>query len=214
MDNSAIMVFLNGFAISAGLLVAIGPQNAFLLRKGLKRRHVFAVATTCFLGDIILILLAGAGVGLLAQQNQLAIKILGWGGAVFLIWYGWRSFRAARQGTAFTDEEIDQAGKDARGKGTMGAIVMALLLTFLNPHTYVDTIVILGGLASQYAGTELWIFIVGAILGSAVWFYGIGFGAKFLTPFFQNPKSWRRLDTVVGVIMWSMAAMLIWGQIA
>ncbi len=214
MDNSNLIILLNGFAISVGLLVAIGPQNAYLLRKGLKRRHVFVVATTCFLGDVLLIVLAGAGVGHLAQHNQLAGSLLSWGGAAFLLWYGWRNFRSASQGSAFSDQDIDEAGKEARGKGALGAIFMALFLTLLNPHVYVDTFVILGGLAAQYGESERNIFVLGAVMGSGAWFYGIGYGATFLTPFFQNPKSWRMLDMGVGVIMWTMAIFLIWGQLA
>lgn len=208
--SSLAATFIEGLAISFGLIVAIGPQNAYVLRKGLKRRHVFSVATTCFLADAFLIALAAAGVGALVAGNPGLARIAAWGGFLFLLWYGWRSFRAARHPHVISEDDIDEAGKIARGKGVWSAVGVALALTFLNPHVYLDTLVILGGLAAQHpAGTERAAFAIGAITSSAIWFYGLGYGARLLVPVFRRPRAWQVLDVLIGVIMWTMAVHLL-----
>ena len=207
------LLFLNGFLVSLGLIVAIGPQNAYVLRKGLVKRHVFWVTTVCFLSDALLIVIAAAGVGTLLTQNPTLASAAAWGGAAFLTWFGWVSFKAARNPQVLSDREIGEAGLEARGKGAGAVIVMALALTYLNPHVYLDTLVILGSMAAQYDGAHRAAFTAGAVLASAVWFYGLGYGAAFLAPAFSKPAAWRILDSVIGVIMWSVAAALVWSEI-
>lgn len=204
-----IIIFLKGFFVSIGLVVAIGPQNAYLLRKGLKQRDVFAVATTCFLGDAFLLLLATGGVGALINEDGNLGHFLAWGGGLFLLWFGFKSFRDMLNPCPITDEDVENAGLSAQGRGTKAAILMCLALTFLNPHVYVDTLVIIGGISSIYEGNERWYFAAGAILASATWFYGMGYGAQALKPIFQNKRSWQILDGFVGFIMWGMAYYLI-----
>lgn len=207
------LLFINGFLVSLGLIVAIGPQNAYVLRKGLVKRHVFWVTTICFLSDALLIVIAAAGVGALLTQNPALASAAAWGGAAFLLWFGWISFRAARNPHVLSAEDIGDAGLEARGKGAGAAILMALALTYLNPHVYLDTLVILGSMAAQYDGTQRAAFTAGAVLASALWFYGLGYGAAYLAPAFRKPAAWRVLDSVIGVIMWSVALVLVWGEI-
>jgi L-lysine exporter family protein LysE/ArgO len=205
----SLLIFIKGFLVSIGLVVAIGPQNAYLLRKGLKQRDVFVVATTCFLGDAFLLILAAGGVGALISQDGQLSYLLSWCGGLFLLWFGARSFRQMLKPSVISSDDVEQAGLAAQGKGTKAAIIMCLALTFLNPHVYVDTLVIIGGISSIYDGMDRWYFAAGAILASAVWFYGLGYGAKALQPIFQKKRAWQVLDGFVGIIMWSMAYYLL-----
>ncbi|MCH8202982.1 MAG: LysE family transporter [Proteobacteria bacterium] len=213
MNENDAVIALNGFLISIGLVVAIGPQNVYVLRKGLVGRHVLAVSSACFLSDSALIVLGAAGFGemvALYPDLEAVMVILGAG---FLFWYGWRSFREAADPPAITDRDISQAGGSAHGKGVAAAIAMALALTFLNPHTYVDTLVILGGMSTHHVGGARIAFVAGAIAGTAVWFYGLGFGAQFFGPAFKSQSAWRVLDVLVGLIMWAMGLMLLGREI-
>ena len=205
---------MNGFLLSLGLIVAIGPQNAYVLRKGLKGRDVFAVATTCFIGDALLIFIAVAGVGTFITDNPKLADGAAWGGAAFLYWYGYQTFKSAKHPEVISQHDIEEAGGEAQGKGTKAAILVALAMTYLNPHVYLDTFVIIGGVAAQFDKDTLrWSFGLGAISASAVWFYGIGYGARLFAPVFQNPAAWRVFDLVITMIMWSVASVLIWFQL-
>ncbi|MGY8985450.1 MAG: LysE/ArgO family amino acid transporter [Sphingomonadales bacterium] len=213
MVDHQIIDFINGLLISLGLIVAIGPQNAYVLRKGLKGRDVFAVATTCFLADALLIALAIGGVGAILTANPTFSSIAAWGGALFLLWFGFKSFKEAHNPRVLTEGDMADVGSGARGKGTGAVIMMALMLTFLNPHAYFDTFVVIGGIAAQYEGADRTIFGAGAILGSFIWFFGIGYGAKLIAPAFRKPKAWMILDSFIGFIMWGLAIALIWGEL-
>lgn len=201
---------INGFVISLGLIVAIGPQNAYVIRKGLVKRHVFLVSTACFIGDVVLILLGAGGVGALLEEGAPITLVVAALGVVFLLWYGSKSLQDALKPHTITRADIDAAGKKAHGKGWVPVLLMALALTFFNPHAYIDTLVILGGLAAQYTLEPRIYFTLGAIAGSGVWFYGLGFGAGFFAKTFENPLAWRILDLFVAVIMWSAAGYLAW----
>ncbi|MCK5041864.1 MAG: amino acid transporter [Sphingomonadales bacterium] len=206
--------FVNGFLLSLGLIVAIGPQNAYVLRKGLKRHHVFAVTTTCFLSDALLIFIAVAGIGTFITNNPRLADAAAWGGAAFLLWYGYQTFKSAKHPDVISQHDIDDAGGEAQGKGMKAAILMAIAMTYLNPHVYLDTFVIIGGIAAQFDDNTIrWSFGIGAITASAVWFYGIGYGARLFAPIFRSTKAWRVLDIVITLIMWSMACLLIWFQL-
>jgi len=207
-------IMLNGFLLSLGLIVAIGPQNAYVLRKGLKRRHVFGVATACFLSDSLLILIAVAGVGGFLASNPTFATWAGWGGAAFLLWYGGQSLKNAMHPDVITDKSIEEAGADARGKGLWAAILLVMMFTFLNPHALLDTLVIIGGIAAHYeTDAGRWSFGIGAIMASGVWFYSIGYGARFLAPIFRKAIAWRILDLMITLVMWSVAAGLVWHQL-
>jgi len=201
--------YIQGFFIGAGLIIAIGAQNAYVIRQGIKGRHVLLVTTICFLSDALLISLGVAGVGTLIAENALISDIAAWGGAVFLIVYGGMAAKSCIQGTLMNWQEPE----NGRIHGWKVAVLTTLGFTFLNPHVYLDTLVLVGGIAAQFAASERMYFAFGAISSSAIWFYSLGFGAVALAPFFRKPLGARLLDGLVAVLMWVVAAFLITGQL-
>ncbi|PWE33355.1 amino acid transporter [Maritimibacter sp. 55A14] len=195
--------FLPGFALGFSLILAIGAQNAFVLRQGLRRAHVFAVCVTCALSDALLIAAGVTGFGTLAQSVPWLGPAMRWGGAAFLIWYGALSFRAAwRGGQSLAAAEV--------GRQSLGAaLATCLALTWLNPHVYLDTVVLLGSVAAQYP--DRLAFGAGAVTASFVFFFALGYGARLLAPLFARPRAWQILDLLVGGVMWMIAAGLIVG---
>jgi L-lysine exporter family protein LysE/ArgO len=193
---------VEGFLLGASLIIAIGPQNAFVLRLGLQRRHVSAVATVCALSDIALIAAGVAGLGALVQRVPTLLTAIAIAGAAFLAVYGAMSFRRA-----FRDESLNPSDRDG---GTMGAAVATCLaLTFLNPHVYLDTVVLVGGLSARHAPPGGVAFGIGAAAASVIWFYGLGYGARLLAPIFARPIAWRILDVLVALVMWGIALSLV-----
>ena len=204
---SAALAAAEGLGLGAGLIIAIGAQNAFVLRQGLRRQHVFAVATLCFLVDCALIALgAGGFAGLLRAVPSLP-SLAAWGGALFLAGYSLRAFAAALQPQSL------QATEGTAGTTLKAALTTALALSLLNPHVYLDTVVLLGGIAARYAGEERLAFALGAMLASALWFYGLGYGAGRLAPLFASERAWRLLDAFVGCVMAALAVSLVVGQL-
>ena len=200
---------LEGLGLGASLIIAIGAQNAYVLRQGLRREHVFAVASLCFVIDGGLITLGAGGFASLLRAVPSLPDIAAWGGAAFLIAYSLKSFHAALRPGRLTAEDGDAPAST----GLRTAVMTTLALSLLNPHVYLDTVILLGGIAAQYAGWERLAFAVGAVTASGLWFYGLGFGAKRLAPFFARPLSWRLLDVFVGCVMAAIAAGLIIGQL-
>ena len=191
---------LAGFALGFSLILAIGAQNAFVLRQGLRRAHVLAVCLTCALSDAVLIVVGVAGFGALAEAVPGLERFMRFGGAAFLIWYGARNFLSAWRGG-----EALEAGE---GAGRLGpALLTCLALTWLNPHVYLDTVVLLGSVSAQY--DDKIAFGTGAVLASFVFFFGLGYGARILAPLFRRASSWRVLDVLVGLVMWAIAAKLL-----
>ncbi|MFW2542052.1 LysE/ArgO family amino acid transporter [Primorskyibacter sp. 2E107] len=191
---------LAGFALGLSLILAIGAQNAFVLRQGLRRVHVFPVVLVCAISDAVLIAGGVAGFGVLVE----AIPGLEWAmrlfGAAFLIWYGARTLRSAWRGG-----EVLTAGKEA---GSLrGAVLTCLALTWLNPHVYLDTVVLLGAVSAQYH--DRLAFALGAMSASFVFFFSLGYGARLLAPLFARPGAWRILDLIIGLTMWAIAAKLL-----
>jgi len=220
--------------LGASLIIAIGAQNAFVLRRGIRRDHVLAVVVVCVLCDWALIALGAAGFGALVSAFPLLTSMAAWGGALFLAVYGAMALRSALHPGALIAEEpaADTAPADAPADTpadsavdagssspvlagtTRTAIAAALAVSLLNPHVYLDTVVLLGSLAAQYEpALRVW-FTAGAMFASLVWFAGLGFGARLLAPVFERPVAWRVLDIVVGGIMWWIALGLIRGQLA
>lgn len=197
-------VALKGAFVSGSLIVAIGSQNAFLLKSGLKNNYVMLVATICFLGDILLISTGVLGVGVLLQQAPILTEILTLIGIAFLCWYGFLSAKSAWRGQSHLDIDNSEVSRN-----WVKVAMMTLAMTFLNPHVYLDTIVVLGGITSSLNFEEKRWFLVGALTASAIWFYGVAYIAKKLIPFFAKPKTWQVLDTVIAVIMFSIAAGLV-----
>jgi L-lysine exporter family protein LysE/ArgO len=208
-NQLSLAPLVSGFSLGAGLIIAIGSQNAFVLRQGLKREYVFTVSTTCFLCDAVLIALGAGGFGTLVAASPLLMGITLWGGAAFLFAYGLRSFHLAiRPG-------VLEADADGSTFGSLGRVILTTLaLSLLNPHVYLDTVLLLGSLAGQYSGQSRFLFALGAIVASCVWFYGTGYGARLLAPLFRRPVAWRILDVLVGFTMWGIAINLVWKKIA
>ena len=192
-----------GFALGLSLILAIGAQNAFVLRQGLRRAHVLAVCLTCALSDAVLIAVGVAGFGALVETLPWLDMAMRYGGAVFLLAYGARAFQSAWRGGA-----VLRAGQ---GTGSLrGAVLNCLALTWLNPHVYLDTVVLLGSISAQYEAQLA--FALGAMSASVVFFFALGYGAALLEPLFRRPAAWRILDLLVGAVMWSIALTLIRGM--
>jgi L-lysine exporter family protein LysE/ArgO len=199
-----------GIALGGSLIIAIGAQNAFVLRQGIARDHVFVVVAVCVLCDWVLITLGAVGFGALVTAFPAVTALAAWGGAAFLAFYGAQSFRAALHPGSLAEKA---SSGPLRFASARAAIAATLAISLLNPHVYLDTVVLIGGIAAQYAGSLKWAFVVGAAVASLAWFAGLGFGARLLAPLFERPRTWRILDVVIGVIMWWIAAGLVVGQL-
>ena len=200
--------FLEGIALGASLIIAIGPQNAFVIQQGILRQHVFLAAFVCTLVDVVLIIVGAAGFGtLIAIIPSLKTYFL-WGGILFLMGYGTLSLI-----TSFTDPDDEGSlGKNESGystKNRKSIIITAAGFSLLNPHVYLDTVILLGGLAAQYEIPERNYFAFGAIMASVVWFYGIGYGATLVAPLFESSRGKRILDLVIAMIMFVLAFVLM-----
>lgn len=202
-----LATFLSGLGTGVGLIIAIGAQNAFVLRQGLLRQHVLPVVLVCIGGDILCICAGVAGMGALIRTNEWLLEFFRWGGALFLTVYGISAARRAASGNG--SMEISEVGAGS----LMKAITSCLAFTFLNPHVYLDTVVLLGSIAAQYGKDLKWTFASGALTASVLWFTGLGFGARLLLPIFQNPKAWRILDTLIALVMWAIALTLVFNPI-
>lgn len=192
----------SGFALSFGLILAIGAQNAFVLRQGLRNEHVLPVVLCCAVSDAILITLGVTGFGFLAERWPWLIPAFRYGGAAFLIFYGLISFRAAFRG----GDALEAAQRAPAA--LMPTVLTCLALTWLNPHVYLDTLMLIGSISTQFEGEKL-AFGIGAVSASFVFFFALGYGASLLRGFFAKPAAWRILDALVGLTMWGIAAKLL-----
>lgn len=194
--------FLQGFGTSAALIVAIGAQNAFVLRQGLARSQVLPVVLVCALSDALLISLGVAGLGRWVQEHPALLAVTRWGGAAFLLGYGALAARRALSPHALSLQGA--AVVDLRA-----ALAACLAFTYLNPHCWLDTVVLLGSIAAQQPEGTRTAFGVGAASASAVWFFALGYGARLLAPLFAKPVAWRMLDAAIALVMGTIAASLI-----
>jgi L-lysine exporter family protein LysE/ArgO len=199
--------YLAGLGAGAGLIIAIGAQNAFVLRQGLQRNHVGAVVLVCIVADICLILLGVTGMGLAVQQHPGLLQWLRYAGATFLTAYAGLALWRAWRGESGLQPVSDGAGSRRR-------VVLACLgFTLLNPHVYLDTVVLLGSLSTQYGGQYggdgRWAFAGGASTASVLWFLSLGYGARVLLPVFRSPVAWRVFDVAVAAFMLALASLLL-----
>lgn len=200
-----ITAFAAGLFAGAGLIIAIGAQNAFVLRQGLQQRHVGRVVLACAGADIALILAGVGGMGALVLQWPLLLQVLRFGGAAFLLWYGVQAgLRAWRGGSV-----LAAAAAEAQAGSARQVLLTCLAFTLLNPHVYLDTVVLLGSLSTRYPGDLCWAFGAGACLASVAWFCTLGYGARLLQPVFRRPGAWRVLDAAVAVFMFCLATLLL-----
>ncbi|WP_170784007.1 LysE/ArgO family amino acid transporter [Ruegeria lacuscaerulensis] len=190
-----------GFALGFSLILAIGAQNAFVLRQGLRREHVFPLCLTCAVSDAILIAAGVAGFGTLAQAVPWFETAMRYGGAIFLTWYGLRSLRSAWRGGAVMHVTGGQ-------RASLRSVLLTVLaFTWLNPHVYLDTVVLIGSISAQYE--DRLAFAAGAMISSFVFFFSLGYGAGVLSPIFARPRAWQVLDAIIGVVMLSIAVKLV-----
>ncbi|GGK70000.1 LysE/ArgO family amino acid transporter [Amphritea balenae] len=194
--------FFTGVATSAGLIIAIGAQNAFVLSQGVRREYHWPIAGVCSLLDALLIMLGIAGMGMMISQSALLLTVITWAGAGFLIWYGANALKSALR-----SETLEVTGNRFTGLGS--ALLTTLALSLLNPHVYLDTVVLLGSIGGRYPEAGRYWFGAGAALFSFIWFFTLSLGARWLAPLFQKPLAWRILDVLVCIMMWTLAGLLL-----
>jgi L-lysine exporter family protein LysE/ArgO len=194
--------------LGAGLIIAIGAQNAFVLRQGLRRERVLAVVVTCIVCDVSLISAGTVGLGGLVARFPGITSVAAWLGAAYLVFHGVVSLRSAVGGESLTAEEGGTSGMTVAS-----AVGATLAVSLLNPHVYLDTVVLIGSIAAQYPGSVRVWFAVGAATASLTWFSALGFGARLLAPLFRAPLAWRILDVLVACVMFWIAAVLVLGQL-
>jgi len=191
---------LPGFLTGLSLIIAIGAQTAFVIRQGLTKRHVLLVVSICAVSDAILIILGVAGLGALISGLPWLLEIVRWFGVAYLTWFGVKSLRSAMK-----SQSLDVSGVQS---GTAKTVVLSALgFTFLNPHVYLDTVILLGSIGNQF-GADKWWFALGAVVSSFAWFSSIGFGAKAASRFMAKPVFWKVLDSVIAAVMFGIAIML------
>ncbi|MGW0432850.1 LysE/ArgO family amino acid transporter [Micromonospora sp. NPDC003197] len=205
MITTQLLTALTGFGAGLSLIVAIGAQNAFVLRQGLRREYVGPVVLVCAVSDALLIVAGISGIGAILERWPVVLDLVRYAGAVFLVGYG---LLAARR--AFTTGRIDT--DPAGGRTTLRIVLLTCAaLTWLNPHVYLDTVLLLGSIANTHGDPERWFFAIGAVMASCLWFSALGYGARLLRPVFANPRAWRILDAAIAVVMVTIAVTLVTG---
>lgn len=204
---------LAGFLTGGSLIVAIGAQNAYVLRQGLSRHHITSVVAICALSDVVLIGAGVSGVGAIVDRAGWVIDVVRWLGVGFLLWYAARSLRRAFQAESLHAEGVAAARSEPRRTVVAGAAA----LTWLNPHVYLDTVLLIGSIAATHSNlphTALdgrWLFAIGAAIASIAWFSGLGFGARLLAPVFSRPRAWQALEGLIAATMLLIATKLALG---
>jgi L-lysine exporter family protein LysE/ArgO len=194
-------IALTGFLSGLSLIIAIGAQNAYVLRLGLTRRYVGIAVVICSISDALLIIAGTAGMGALVQSHKTLLKGVSWIGAVYLITYALIAFNRARKPAVLLPSEQEPP--------SFRSVILAVVaFTWLNPHVYLDTVLLLGSIGSQF-GSERWLFALGATIASITWFTGLGYGSKAAAKLMSRPITWRILDTVIGFVMIWIASSLI-----
>ncbi|MGM3173015.1 LysE/ArgO family amino acid transporter [Dickeya lacustris] len=200
----SIPVFITGFMSSAGLIVAIGAQNSFVLRQGMRREHIFWVSSVCFLCDMLLMTLGVLGLGKMINDSLPALITLTLAGVIFLLWYGYNALKSAWRGNH--QLTLATSAESLRQRRTV--IGATLAVSLLNPHVYLDTVAIIGGISSAIAPELKLFYLAGAISASGLWFYTIGYTAAACSRYFAKPVTWRIIDSLIGCYMIIMALQL------
>jgi L-lysine exporter family protein LysE/ArgO len=195
-----VQVVLTGFLTGLSLIVAIGAQNAFVLRQGLLKKHVLVIVLICAVSDATLITLGVLGLGALISALPWLLEVIRWVGVAFLFWYGSTSLRR------FMKNESLKAAETGSG-ALKQTVLTTLALTFLNPHVYLDTVIFIGGIANQF-GDQKWFFVIGAVTASFIWFFSLGFGASKASVLMSKPAFWKVLDIFIAAVMFSLAITL------
>lgn len=195
-----MFAIIPGFLAGLSLIIAIGAQNAFVIRQGLTKKFVLLTVLICAFSDAILIALGASGLGALIKSNKNILEFVRWFGVIYLLWFAFKSAKSV-----FKKEVLNSAGEASADRKSV--ILTVLALTFLNPHVYLDTVILLGSISNQF-GTDKWFFVIGAMLASFIWFTAIGFGAKSASRFMSQPIFWKILDLIIALVMVSIAAFL------
>jgi L-lysine exporter family protein LysE/ArgO len=193
--------YLSGLGVGFGLIVAIGAQNAYVLTRGVRGDHAWAVAGVCSLCDLVLIATGVLGLGAAVASHPVLAVAAGWGGAAFLSWYGLSALRSALRPQGLAAQDDGDLSRNA-------AVAVALTVSLLNPHVYLDTVVLLGSTSGTFPGAQRWLFGLGAGTASVLWFFGLALGGRALAPLFARPAAWRLLDGVVCLTLWGVALSL------
>ena len=193
--------YVNGLLVALGLIMAIGTQNAFVLAQSLRREHHLPVAALCVVCDALLVAAGVFGLATILAQSPTLLAIARWGGAIFLIWYGSQALRRA-----FSKQSLDQGGNQTV-RSLRAVMLSALAVTLLNPHVYLDTVLLIGSLGAQQSVPGA--YVVGAASASLLWFFTLAIGAAWLAPWLARPGTWRILDLLVAVMMFTVAGQLI-----
>jgi L-lysine exporter family protein LysE/ArgO len=195
-----MIAIVPGFLAGLSLIIAIGAQNAFVIRQGLTKKFVLLTVLICAFSDALLIALGASGLGALIKSNKNVLEFVRWFGVIYLLWFAFKSARSA-----FRKVSLNSAGE---ASGDIKSVVLTVLaLTFLNPHVYLDTVILLGSISNQF-GSDKWFFVLGAMIASFTWFTAIGFGAKSASRFMSKPIFWKILDSLIAAIMLSIAVFL------
>ena len=195
-----MIALVPGFLTGLSLIIAIGAQNAFVIRQGLSRSHVLLVVLICAGADAFLICLGTGGLGTLIQSEPNLLEFIRWFGVLYLTWFGFKSLRSV-----FSTQALE-VGKES--SATKRSVILSVLgFTFLNPHVYLDTVILLGSIANQF-DEDRWYFALGASIGSFIWFASIGYGAKAASRFMSRPIFWKILDSIIAMVMFSIALFL------
>jgi L-lysine exporter family protein LysE/ArgO len=195
-----VFAIIPGLLAGFSLIIAIGAQNAFVIRQGLTKKYVLLTVLICAFSDAILIALGASGLGALIKSNKNILEFVRWFGVIYLLWFAFKSAKSV-----FKKEVLNSAGEASANRKSV--ILTVLALTFLNPHVYLDTVILLGSISNQF-GTDKWFFVIGAMLASFIWFTAIGFGAKSASRFMSQPIFWKILDSIIALVMVSIAAFL------
>jgi len=202
--NKMLTIFLQGFALSAAMILPLGPQNVFVMNQGIRRQYHLMIASLCALSDIALICAGIFGGSALLSRSPLLLLLVTWGGVAFLLWYGWGAFR-----TAFS-QHLALATAEEMKQSRWRIVATMLAVTWLNPHVYLDTFVVLGSLGSQLAPEIRSWFVLGAASASIVWFFALALLASWLAPWLQTQTAQRIINVLVGLVMWAIALQLAW----
>ena len=195
-----MFAIIPGLLAGLSLIIAIGAQNAFVIRQGLTKKFVLLTVLICAFSDALLIALGASGLGALIKSNKNVLEFVRWFGVAYLLWFAFKSAKSALK-----KEVLNSAGEASADRKSV--ILTVLALTFLNPHVYLDTVILLGSISNQF-GSDKWFFVIGAMLASFIWFTAIGFGAKSASKFMSRPIFWKILDSIIAAIMLSIAAFL------
>jgi L-lysine exporter family protein LysE/ArgO len=195
-----VIALLPGFLTGLSLIIAIGAQNAFVIKQGLLRQHVLLIVLICAISDAVLIFLGTGGLGALVQSNQGLLEVIRWFGVAYLTWFGIKSVKSA-----FTNQSLEAS--ESPTVSALKVATTALALTWLNPHVYLDTVILLGSVANQF-DSDRWYFAIGASVASVLWFTVIGFGARAASKYMSRPIFWKILDSLIAVVMFSIAITL------